>query len=381
MDVPGDLPLTDPAVVQVLRAAEYSEICERVDAEELLEPGDLYYVACAPYALPLRAPAIYTRGRPPKPLRQARMPEMHIAKLHRPLVCRGQVLVHSDGASLLVDSFRRGARRNNSLVDLGPNLYGSPKALRPEQVLAGRHFYLDGRHGQHFGHFLTEVLPRLWAAEFLDLAGMRLLMNAQHFAPWMMDYLQPLGFGIERLTLFRRPVECEELVIARQGCVLGRYFHPLAQGMARRIAEFHGDPAEDSPRRFYISRRGVEQRGLVNEERIEEIAGRAGFTPIRPETLPVPEQIRLFAAATHVVGPIGSGGYNALFALRNPRKLVLRPASLTQPVDMTLNAAIGGEVAYVDGMSLDESVSAMTGAWHLDPELFAEALADWLSRD
>ncbi|MDB5375644.1 MAG: hypothetical protein JWR00_90, partial [Rubritepida sp.] len=31
-------------------------------------------------------------------------------------------------------------------------------------------------------------------------------------------------------------------------------------------------------------------------------------------------------------------------------------------------------------VSMDDSVNAMTGAWHLDPELFAEALADWLSR-
>jgi hypothetical protein len=380
MHLHGDPPMMGPAVAQIFRAAEYSDICERVAAEELLEPGDLYYVACDPYALPLRAPMVYTHGRVPKPLAQAQMPQMHIAKLHRPMVCPGQILVHSDGGILLVDSFRRGVPRNNSLVDLGPNLFGSPKELRPQQFLEGRYFYLDGRHGQHFGHFLTEVLPRLWAAEFLDPGGLRLLMNGRHFAPWMMDYLRPLGFGPERLTLFERPVECEELVIARQACVLSRYFHPLVQPMARRIAAFHGGPAEEGPRRLYISRRGVEQRSLVNEERIEEIAQQAGFTPVRPEMLPIGEQIRLFAGATHIVAPIGSAGYNALFAQRDPRKLILRPATFTPPVDTTLNAAIGGEVAYVDGVSMDDSVNAMTGAWHLDPELFAEALADWLSR-
>jgi capsular polysaccharide biosynthesis protein len=381
MNLRGDPPMTDHAVAQVFRAAEYSEICERVAAEELLEPGDLYYVACAPYALPLRTPMVYTRGTVPKALARADMPEMHIAKLGRTMVCPGQVLVHSAGGTLLVDSFRRAARRNNSLVDLGPNLYGSPKELRPSQFLEGRYFYLDGRHGQHFGHFLTEVLPRLWAMDFLDLGGMRLLMNGRHFEPWMMDYLRPLGFSTDRLMLFRQPVECEELVIARQGCVLGRYFHPLVQPLARRIVEFHGGPAEDGPRRLYISRRGVTQRSLVNEERIEEMARQAGFTPIRPEMRPVSEQIRLFAGATHIIGPVGSGGYNALFARRNPRKLILRPAGFAPHVDATLNAAIGGEVDYVEGVSMDASVHAMIGPWHLDPGLFEEALADWLRRD
>lgn len=371
--------MTESSVAQVFQAAEYAEICERVAAEELLEPGDLYYVACDPYALPLQEPAIYTRGDRPAAATKARMPEMHIAKLHGTLVCPGQVLIHSDRETLLVDSFRRRARQNNSLVDLGPNRYGSTTELRPREVLRGRYFYLDGRHGRHFGHFLTEVLPRLWAAEFLDLGGMQLLMKERHFQLWMLEYLRAFGFGPDRLTLFRDPVQCEELVIARQGCVLGGYFHPLAQPLSRRLAEFHGGPA-DGPRRIYLSRRGVSQRRLVNEEQIEAIAQRAGFTPIRPETLPVGEQIRLFAGATHLVWPVGSNGYNALFARCDPRKLVLRPATFRNRVDVNLNAAIGGEVSFVEGEQTDPSELPMMGSWHLDPDFFAESLADWLSR-
>ena len=151
---------------------------------------------------------------------------------------------------------RRQARRNNSLLDLGPNLYGAPVELRPQQALKGRHFYLDGRHAGHFGHFLTEVLPRLWAAEFLDLGGLRLLMDRRRFRPWMLDHLGAFGFGPERLTLFDAPVQCEELVIARQGCVLGRYMHPLVQPLSRRMAAFHGGPG-DGPTRIYLSRRAV----------------------------------------------------------------------------------------------------------------------------
>lgn len=375
--------MTEQAAAQVLRAAEYAEICERVAAEELSERGDLYYVACDPYVLPLPAPVLYTRTPAPAAMPRMSMPEMHIAKLDGALVCPGQVLVHADGTSLLVDSFRRNARKNNSLVELGPNLYGSPTELRPQQILPGRHFYLDGRHGRHFGHFLTEVLPRLWAAEFLDLDDTRLLIDRRQFRPWMLEHLRPFGFGPDQVTLFDGPVQCQELVVARQACVLGRYFHPLVQPLARRIAAFHGGPRGGpggGPTHVYLSRRGVQQRRLVNEERIEEIARRAGFTPVRPETLPVGEQIRLFAGATHLVWPIGSNGYNALFATQGPRKLVLRSASFRNQVDVTLNAAIGGEISFVEGEQTDPAENPMTGSWQLDPDFFAESLADWLSR-
>lgn len=371
--------MTEQAAAQVFRAAEYAEICERVAAEELTERGDLYYVACDPYVLPLAPPAVYTRAPAPAAMPRMRMPEMHIAKLQGPMVCPGQVLVHADGESLLVDSFRRQARKNNSLVELGPDLYGAPAELRPQQVLPGRYFYLDGRHGRHFGHFLTEVLPRLWAAEFLDLDDTRLLIEKRQFRPWMLEHLSAFGFGPDQVTLFEAPVQCEELVVARQGCVLGRYFHPLVQPLSRRIAAFHGGPGE-GPRRIYLSRRGISQRRLLNEERIEEIAQRAGFTPVRPETLPVGEQIRLFAGATHLVWPVGSNGYNALFAPQGPRKLVLRSAAFRNHVDVTLNAAIGGEVSYVEGEAADPAENPMTGSWQLDPDFFAEALSDWLGR-
>lgn len=374
-----DAPTTDSSVAQVFEAAEYSAFCTRVALEGLLQPGNVYYVACDPYALPLREPAVYTRHRPPSPRISMQMPEMHIAKLHDTLVCPGQVLVHSDGKTLLVDSFRRGVPKNNSLLDLGPNRYGSPTELCPRQVLKGRHFYLDGRHGRHFGHFLTEVLPRLWAAEFVDLDDTSLLMKKRHFQPWMLEYLRAFGFDARQLVLFEDPVQCEELVIARQGCVLGGYFHPLAQALARRVADYHEGPT-GGPRRLYLSRRGIAQRRLLNEERIEAIAEQAGFTTIQPETLSIGEQVRLFAGATHLVWPVGSGGYNALFARQNPRKLVLRAGSFRNRVDVNLNAAIGGEVDFVEGEALDLAQSPMMADWQLDPELFAEALADWLSR-
>lgn len=371
--------MTDQAAAQIFRAAEYSEFAERVAADELMEPGDLYYVACAPYALPTPPSRIYTRAKPPKPLGPAQMPEMHIAKLERAMVCPGQILVHSDGETLLVDSFRRGGRQHAGLTELGPNRYSAPQELHPHEFLAGRYFYLDGRHGQHFGHFLTEVLPRLWATNFIDLGGMRLLMQGRHFQPWMLDYLRPLGFDLDRLELFRHPVQCEELVIARQGCVLGGYFHPLVQQLSRQVAGFHAGPS-GHPRRIYVSRTGIAQRRLMNEERIEAIAQQAGFTSIRPERLPIAEQIQLFAGATHLIWPIGSNGYNALFARSDPRKLVLRAAGFRNRVDANLNAAIGGEVSFVEGEQLDPTENPMTGKWALDPDFFAESLADWLRR-
>ena len=68
-----------------------------------------------------------------------------------------------------------------------------------------------------------------------------------------------------------------------------------------------GVPPARPWRRLYISRADTGNRVLANEAEVIARAERAGFTPVLLSKLSVPDQVRLFAEASHILAPHGAG--------------------------------------------------------------------------
>ena len=90
-------------------------------------------------------------------------------------------------------------------------------------------------------------------------------------------------------------------------------FHPCLSDFCDRISASipNDDPA--LPRRFYVDRRGSPARPLLNEAEVIERLLPLGFTPVRPETLSFPQQLRLFRNAEAIVAPHGAALTNLLW--------------------------------------------------------------------
>lgn len=65
--------------------------------------------------------------------------------------------------------------------------------------------------------------------------------------------------------------------------------------------------------RLYVDRGGAGNRAIPNEAALAAALAAEGFCVVRPERMPVAEQIDLFRAAAMVVGPLGAGMTNIGF--------------------------------------------------------------------
>lgn len=175
----------------------------------------------------------------------------------------------------------------------------------------------------NYAHWLLDYLP---LASLLREAppGVKLLVN-RDLRPFQTQALTALGIGPARLV----PLEYPSAV------TIARLHLPVCHSSAGypediRLARGHLDwlrgvmlpavaPARTlgrGPRRLWVSRRAdpPDRRRLLNEEELEAVAGRWGFTPITAQSLTFAEQVRLFAGAEVVAGPHGAGFANLAFA-------------------------------------------------------------------
>jgi len=199
-----------------------------------------------------------------------------------------------------------------------------------------------GGWGIHvYGHFLIEMLPRLWVARKAlgtEVVNYKVLLDATADR-WLLTILTgTLGFSSSQLV-FYQPEE-EQLLI--QEAVLptlasfNTHFHPvwndLIDELVRDTRRYSGIVLS----RVYLLRPTAAnpaspRRTCINEARLAEIATTEfGFTAIAPETLSWPIQVNIFHNAEVIAGAFGSGLHNAIFSKAGTRIGSIGMNNLTQ---------------------------------------------------
>jgi capsular polysaccharide biosynthesis protein len=249
---------------------------------------------------------------------------VHIAALEGAWVVAEGLVVAADGEVILptvqqhqlgeidaaLDAIRVG-RANNAI----PRLQGTILLCRKPGV-------------RNYGHWLVEMLPRIWLA-------------AQHagepFAILVQDVDEPLRtvmaqslilLGVDGrrvITAGAGPVRADRLLIVDGMTSHGTYMSPWAATCLRAIAE--AIPAR-GPDRLFIHRGSVASRRFVDEQRVLDRAAHAGFSILDPATLPLRTQIAAFKAARCIVGATGAAMTNLVFGEPGIRAFTLTPATM-----------------------------------------------------
>ncbi len=233
-----------------------------------------------------------------------------------------------------------------------------------------------------FGHWLAEILPRAALAQSLGLDGLPLLLpdgNPQLAA----DCLSLLGLPADRLRLYDpdRQMPQPELLLVPSQLFCGSHYDPIARPLIERIAARALAAGPTGPRRrLYVSRGGMPP-GMrhPNREVLLPIAQRFGFEEIRPEELALPEQVRTFAAASHVIAEDGSAAHLMLFSPPDLRALVLLDASRTLQLHRAIAQLLGHAIGFLVGERLP-SGSATGADYEIDPALLEQGLQQLLAR-
>lgn len=171
-------------------------------------------------------------------------------------------------------------------------------------------FFFHPASGQNHSHFLVQTLPQL---AHLAASGMQpdRLLVLPDIRDYQYEMLAALGWPRERI-LVRDPSQtwlCDELYT----CYVPNDLPPARDHLDRLRAHFgrRADPI----RRVYVSRQDARHlRRFLNEDELVEGLRGLGFTALLPSLLSAAEEVQIFRDAKVVVGPLGAGLYNTLFA-------------------------------------------------------------------
>ena len=225
-----------------------------------------------------------------------------------------------------------------------------------------------------WGHFLVEVLPRLFLVNLLGRMGRRIPLAVPAEAPdWAKRFAVTYGAlgGVLWYDPKRQVIEAPAFVVPgmmQVDWVLHPLFSLIVSDLVARcgLAE---DVVPDGPRRLYLSRaRFWGAQRLLNEPEVEGMLSTLGFTVVHPETLSFPEQMRLFRAAEVIVAEYGSVLHNALFARPGTRVIAINRHNWLQGEIARIR---GQHLAYVppsDGVWRDPSTTGDARNFTVDPD-------------
>lgn len=166
----------------------------------------------------------------------------------------------------------------------------------------------------NYGHWMLEMLPRVMLArENLGQPDLRYLVHELDGPMRRVtdESLALAGVTPERiLRSGNEPHHFSDLFMVDGLSEHGAYMSPLClEALERFAARVRTGPSE----RIFVTRAGASWRRFRNEDQLNEIAQRAGYSLVDPGAMSLPQQIMVFKGARHVAGVTGAGISNIAF--------------------------------------------------------------------
>lgn len=231
------------------------------------------------------------------------------------------------------------------------------------------------KRGDHnYGHWMVELLPRLWLAEQFMTPQRLVVPDAGNAMTHVirdsiaLSSTQPRQF----LALDNQAV-CffKDLSIVEGLTDHGVYMSPLvfAQTDAMRACV-----PEVAPQRLYVVRSGS-PRAVVQEPEIRALLQHYGFRVVNPAELTFLEQVQLFKSAECVVGVMGAGMTNTLFCPRGAKVITLAPATMPDTFFAFIAGLRGLYYHEIRGQMMEADTTQWDGPFSIMPAQLAALLA------
>lgn len=194
----------------------------------------------------------------------------------------------------------------------------------PLKYAAGTVGHLAHVSSANYFHWLHDVLPRIGLIRRAGVEVDQYVFRGGEAPSYQDDLLNKLGIfsGMRLYTESDFHLLTEKLVVPS---LVSRYVwagYPLPVAYSKWACDFLRNELMDrrdvrtwanGGSRIYVSRAAARQRRLLNEGELTAMLTAYGFKVVAPETLPVRQQISLFAEADAIVAPHGAGLANLAF--------------------------------------------------------------------
>lgn len=246
----------------------------------------------------------------------------------------------------------------------GPLMLPPPEVPEAQETLPGTWLW-GGVLLNHFGHFLTETLARVWAHSEVagEIAGIVFL----HKRNGDVNSFHRQFYGLCQIKTELRcasvPTKVEKLIVPGQAFGLGA----IAYGTAKHHAFFHTqfakNVAPDGPKRLYVSRSALSlgKGGAIGETTLEANLEKEGYEIFHPQQHPLDVQIARYKAAEKIVGLDGSAFHLAGFCLRPDQDVAIiwrRSSGAAEHILKQLHGATGKVPLKIEEIEVDWIVAS-----------------------
>jgi hypothetical protein len=195
-----------------------------------------------------------------------------------------------DREGLLTHSRFALGRRHITITAVEPETLVEPVTAIDEALFGGYLF-------AHYGHFLSETVPRLWPAiRNPRFANMKIVfaVSALHggvtsLRPFMVDILAYLGLDPVNVLLLTTPLQVRRLHVAEPARGLGR-LPPAGYDDVFKPLGPSADP--DAGSKLYVTRsRHIFSGGYLGELLVDDVLAASGITVVVPEEHRVADRV------------------------------------------------------------------------------------------
>jgi Glycosyltransferase 61 len=267
------------------------------------------------------------------PPRRLAYPPMHLRHYNGRIAFVGSMTLHTRSA-ILSESFRAHLANGPGspvIKSVSPKFALVPAARRPTEALSGNYYLLDPQYSDHFGHIMTEVVPRLWG---WDEAKRRIPDLKALFRTKLTDgavpelecrLLKAYGIADQDIVWVDRPVWVDSLVTATSMWHNAEpyYVHPDVRETWDRLRAGLGPADAPVHDRLFVSKsRRYPARTCRNAADVEALFRAHGFTVIYPDEFDLAVQAGVFSSARVIAGFAGSAMFTMMYA-RNLETMIL----------------------------------------------------------
>lgn len=348
-----------------------SELRERADRCYLF--GDAESVSIARYDVPA---GVRTLGSPEKLAGTYHFNQPYVAEVHGARILPEMGVAATSDGTLILETANSHANRISGFFRYHPRysarlLYQQWRPREPPDsfdietaVSFVRTPDEDGSRKPGFSQWLTGYLTRLEGiSHYVAKTGRQptiILEEEPH--SWMVESLELFGFGDdivywdpdEELTVERLVVpSVRRMEQATPTCDTEvKIPSPQAGEWLRREATGRTQDLQGRfPSRIYISRADAQYRKVKNREEVLDVLEPLGYEPYELATLPVREQVALFASVDSVVAPHGAGLANMFFA--SDCTLTELVGDVLKPTYYLMAQSLGHRHQYVAGTTIE----------------------------
>jgi O-antigen biosynthesis protein WbqL len=206
-------------------------------------------------------------------------------------------------------------------------------------------------HFNHvWGHWLTEVYPKLFVVRALAEAGVKAPLLLPRDVPQFIRDVIASTLPQQEILLFEPAEEAVtvDLLMLPDMMNRGYIFHDGLRAALEHEVKASWRPGVRADPHIFVSRRRLRfqstYREMANAKAVEDEARRAGLSIVFPERLSWADQITVFANASVIVGEFGSGLHNAIVSRAGARVVAL---NWIVDVQSRIANFRGHEVGYV----------------------------------